>query len=110
MRRAERSDPNFFAEEMYCPGHLVVLRPTVSERILCGCWSRDIAWVAEWGLPEQFQEMLVTPRAVEYHFPHIVASALSASFHGLGSFADLSLLEPRPALAVAKRSPESTTV
>jgi len=108
MRRAQRREPNFFAEEMCCPGRLVVLRPTVSERILGGCWSRDIAWVAEWGLPEHLQEMLVTPRAVEYHFPHIVASALSASLRSLGSFAALRLLEPKSLPTAAKRYPEST--
>jgi hypothetical protein len=86
-RQAQRSEPNFFAAEMFLPGKLVVLHPIAKDRILCGCWARDIAWCAQWGMPEDFQEMLVSHRAVAYHFPHNVASAISASL--------CHLLEPR---------------
>eukprot|EP00928_Gymnodinium_smaydae_P042859 TRINITY_DN28831_c0_g1_i1.p1 TRINITY_DN28831_c0_g1~~TRINITY_DN28831_c0_g1_i1.p1 ORF type:complete len:847 (+),score=48.47 TRINITY_DN28831_c0_g1_i1:297-2543(+) len=74
-RRLRRADPNFYADQMCCPGRLVILRPRESQQV-CGVFWRDTRWEAAWGRLEEITGIVLASRAVEYHFPFIVASAL----------------------------------
>eukprot|EP00747_Dinoflagellata_sp_TGD_P013122 gnl/TRDRNA2_/TRDRNA2_122275_c1_seq1.p1 gnl/TRDRNA2_/TRDRNA2_122275_c1~~gnl/TRDRNA2_/TRDRNA2_122275_c1_seq1.p1 ORF type:complete len:390 (-),score=50.56 gnl/TRDRNA2_/TRDRNA2_122275_c1_seq1:21-1190(-) len=91
-RRAQRNDPNFWVEPMMPPGRLIFLRPQGSELVFSGCVSRYTAWTAEWGNCEDLKDMLVVPDAVEAHFPHMVAVALTSAARNL----DPDLGRPTP--------------
>merc|ERR1719350_2753543 len=73
--RNNRSHPGFYFHHMYPPGKLLVLRSSAKEEICCGL-TRDADWKAEWAPRSALEEIIVTPKAIEYHFPHIIAEAL----------------------------------
>jgi len=84
-RRIQRNEPGFYAEEMCCPGRLVILRSSASEHLICGLFQRDTQWSAQWGRSEDLAEILIARRAIEYHIPHIFVSALRLAATQRGS-------------------------
>lgn len=85
-RRGRREEVDFYAVATRCPGRRLVLRPTANERLLCGLYSRTTAWSASWWQQtDGLDEVLVSRRAIESHFPFVVEAALRAATDGLAA-------------------------
>lgn len=67
------SDEDMWFPELWPPGRIAYFRPV--KEVL---WSQQATdWVAEWARPEDLQEIIISYRSVELHFPNIILDAYS---------------------------------
>lgn len=87
-RAIENSDGSKLFPRLWPAGNIVYFRP-VAQQELCGGWyQHDTQWVAEWVQPADLDEIIISFKSVEYHFPNILKYAYSQAAVGLGAIAE----------------------
>jgi len=69
--RGADADDDMWFPELWPPGRIAYFRPTTEV-----LWSQQAtAWVTEWARPEDLEEIIISYRSVELHFPNIILDA-----------------------------------
>lgn len=71
----QQAEEGFWFSELWPPGRLAYFRPLVEKFWFCGLYQQGLEWVAEWAQPEDLQEIILSYRSMELHFPNIIEDA-----------------------------------